>query len=64
VFDRSHEPVTRGAPVSEPFRFEAGGQRPGPDSERRDANTFLKFEDPDGNGWLVQGARRGTTPTS
>jgi catechol 2,3-dioxygenase-like lactoylglutathione lyase family enzyme len=57
------ELVTRGAPVSEPFHFEAGGQQPGPDAERRDYNTFLTFEDPDGNSWLVQEVRGGASPS-
>ena len=44
----------RGLPVSELFHFDAGGQQPGPDPERRDYGTFLSFSDPDGNGWLIQ----------
>ena len=48
----------RGAAVSELFHFGAGGQAPGPDPERRDYNSFFSFEDPDGNGWLVQEVRR------
>jgi catechol 2,3-dioxygenase-like lactoylglutathione lyase family enzyme len=48
----------RGLPVSEIFHFAAGGQQPGPDPERRSYNSFLSFSDPDGNGWLVQEARR------
>ncbi|HVS42294.1 MAG TPA: VOC family protein, partial [Candidatus Dormibacteraeota bacterium] len=31
---------------------------PGPDPERRDYGSFLSFQDPDGNGWLVQEVRR------
>jgi predicted enzyme related to lactoylglutathione lyase len=62
--DAAHdELVTRGAPVSEPFHFEAGGQQPGPDPGRRDYNTFLTLEDPDGNGWLVQENGRGAAST-
>ena len=26
----------------------------GPDPERRDYNSFVSFEDPDGNGWFLQ----------
>jgi catechol 2,3-dioxygenase-like lactoylglutathione lyase family enzyme len=48
------ELVERGVEVSEPFHFDEGGQRPGPDPERRDYASFLSLEDPDGNGWLVQ----------
>ena len=46
----------RGVGVSEVFHFEEGG-RSGPDPERRDYNSFLSFDDPDGNGWLVQEVR-------
>jgi catechol 2,3-dioxygenase-like lactoylglutathione lyase family enzyme len=48
------ELLGRGVQASEPFHFEDGGQRPGPDPERRAYNTFISFSDPDGNGWLVQ----------
>jgi catechol 2,3-dioxygenase-like lactoylglutathione lyase family enzyme len=51
------ELVARGMPVSEPFHFTEGGQTPGPDPERRDFGTFLSFQDPDGNGWVVQEVR-------
>jgi catechol 2,3-dioxygenase-like lactoylglutathione lyase family enzyme len=51
--------VERGVDVSEVFHFEAGGQTPGPDPERRDYGSYLSFSDPDGNGWVVQEARRG-----
>ena len=44
----------RGLDVSEVFHFEAGGQKPGPDPERGNYNSFLSFSDPEGNGWLVQ----------
>ena len=53
----------RGANPSEIFHFEAGGEVPGPDPERRDYNSFLSFKDPDGNGWLVQEVRR-TAPAA
>jgi predicted enzyme related to lactoylglutathione lyase len=48
----------RGAGVSEIYHFAEGGQTPGPDPERRDYGSFLSFQDPDGNGWLVQEVRR------
>ena len=49
------ELVKRGAAVSEVFHYGASAERtPGPDPERRDYNSYLSFEDPDGNGWLVQ----------
>jgi catechol 2,3-dioxygenase-like lactoylglutathione lyase family enzyme len=44
----------RGVEVSDVFHFEAGGQKPGPDPERGSYNSFLSFNDPEGNGWLVQ----------
>ncbi len=44
----------RGVDVSEVFHFEEGQQRPGPDPERADFNSFLSFSDPDGTGWMVQ----------
>jgi len=57
--DAAHAELTgRGTEVSEIFHFEAGGQARGPDPERRDYGSFLSFSDPDGNGWLVQEARR------
>lgn len=46
--------VERGVQASEVFHFVAGGQTPGHDPERRDYNSFLSFNDPDGNAWLVQ----------
>jgi predicted enzyme related to lactoylglutathione lyase len=50
--------VERGTDVSDLFHFEAGGQMPGPDPQRSNYNTFFSFNDPDGNGWLVQEVRR------
>lgn len=43
-----------GVEVSEPFHFGTEGQTPGLDPERRDYGTYLSFNDPDGNGWLIQ----------
>ncbi len=48
----------RGVEVSEVFHFEDGQQRPGPDPERADFNSFLSFSAPDGTGWMVQESRR------
>ncbi|HEY7932812.1 MAG TPA: VOC family protein [Solirubrobacteraceae bacterium] len=50
----------RGVALSELFHFGEGGQKPGPDPDRRDYNSFFSFEDPDGNGWLVQEVTRHT----
>ena len=48
----------RGVEVSEPFHFEAGQQKPGPDPQRASYNSFLAFSDPDGNSWMVQEGKR------
>ena len=50
--------VERGTDVSDLFHYEAGGQMPGPDPQRSNYNSFFSFNDPDGNGWLVQEVRR------
>ena len=46
--------VGRGIDVSEPFHFGPEGQTPGVHPERSDYNSFATFNDPDGNGWLLQ----------
>ncbi len=56
--------VERGAEVSEVFHAGAAGAQlqpddtsdrvNGPDPNHRSYNTFATFEDPDGNGWLLQ----------
>ena len=46
--------LERGAGVSEVFHFGENGQTPGHDPERRDYNSFVSFDDPDGNSWLIQ----------
>jgi catechol 2,3-dioxygenase-like lactoylglutathione lyase family enzyme len=48
------ELVARGIKVSEPFHFGPEGQTPGRDPQRASYATFASFEDPDGNGWLLQ----------
>jgi catechol 2,3-dioxygenase-like lactoylglutathione lyase family enzyme len=58
------ELVERGAEVSEVFHAGAAGAQlqpddtsdrvNGPDPNHRSYNTFATFEDPDGNGWLLQ----------
>jgi predicted enzyme related to lactoylglutathione lyase len=48
------ELVGRGAQVSELFHFEQGRQVSGCDPDRNDYGSFLNFNDPDGNGWMVQ----------
>jgi predicted enzyme related to lactoylglutathione lyase len=44
----------RGMDVSEVFHFESTGQVPGPDPRHADYGSYLSFNDPDGNGWMVQ----------
>jgi hypothetical protein len=44
------------------FHFEEGARAPEPDPGRGDYNSFLTFNDPDGNGWLVQEVRRARPP--
>ena len=53
------ELVGRKVDASEIFHFGAGGQEPGPDPERRDYGSFLSFNDPDGNSWVVQEVKHG-----
>ena len=55
------ELVQYGVDVSGVFHFEGGlhftgtqGRAPGPDPERRSYFTFASFNDPDGNGWMLQ----------
>ena len=55
------ELVGYGVDVSGLFHFEGGphftgtqGRVPGPDPERRSYYTFASFNDPDGNGWVLQ----------
>jgi catechol 2,3-dioxygenase-like lactoylglutathione lyase family enzyme len=57
------ELAERGVDSSEIFHFEEGGQLPGPDPQRSDYGSFLSFNDPDGNGWLVQEVGRQTEPS-
>jgi catechol 2,3-dioxygenase-like lactoylglutathione lyase family enzyme len=46
--------VDAGVEVSEPFHFGAEGQTTGLHPERASYGTYLSFNDPDGNGWVVQ----------
>jgi len=58
--------LTRGVPVTEVFHGEAAHDGPdepylfgrirvaGPDPEHRSYRSFVSFQDPDGNGWLLQ----------
>lgn len=44
----------RGIPVEEPFWFGPGGRQPGIDPDHHDYASYATFQDPDGNGWLLQ----------
>ena len=48
------ELVDRGVDISEPLHFGAEGQTPGVHPERENYGSFATFNDPDGNGWLLQ----------
>ena len=55
------ELIGRGADVSEVFHVEGGlsfsgtkGRVPGPDPQGRSYFSYATFNDPDGNGWLLQ----------
>lgn len=48
------ELINRGVQVSEPFHFGPQGETPGIDPTRADYNSYASFNDPDGNGWLIQ----------
>jgi catechol 2,3-dioxygenase-like lactoylglutathione lyase family enzyme len=46
--------VSRGVEVSDLFHRDGGNLLPGPDPQRRSYLTYASFQDPDGNGWLLQ----------
>jgi catechol 2,3-dioxygenase-like lactoylglutathione lyase family enzyme len=46
--------IGRGVKVSEPYHKVAGAHVDGPDPERRSYGSYASFQDPDGNGWLLQ----------
>jgi catechol 2,3-dioxygenase-like lactoylglutathione lyase family enzyme len=48
----------RGVELSDTFHYGEAGQTPGVDPERRSYATFMPFQDPDGNTWLVQEVKR------
>jgi catechol 2,3-dioxygenase-like lactoylglutathione lyase family enzyme len=50
--------VSRSVEISEPFHFGPEGQTPGLDPDRRSHGSFASFNDPDGNGWMVQEVKR------
>jgi catechol 2,3-dioxygenase-like lactoylglutathione lyase family enzyme len=55
------ELVTRGLNASEVFHgspFSPAGRISGPDPERQSYRSYVAFEDPDGNAWIVQEVTR------
>jgi catechol 2,3-dioxygenase-like lactoylglutathione lyase family enzyme len=46
--------LERGVKVSDLFHRGEKGFEPGPDPQRASYQTYASFEDPDGNGWLLQ----------
>jgi catechol 2,3-dioxygenase-like lactoylglutathione lyase family enzyme len=55
------ELVTRGINPSEVFHgspFSPAGRISGPDPERQSYRSYVSFEDPDGNAWIVQEVTR------
>lgn len=46
--------VAAGVTVSELHHYVDGSRQPGPDPQRADYNTFMTFDDPDGNSWQLQ----------
>jgi catechol 2,3-dioxygenase-like lactoylglutathione lyase family enzyme len=48
----------RGVELADTFHYGQAGQTPGIDPERRSYATFMPFQDPDGNTWLVQEVKR------
>jgi hypothetical protein len=60
--EAAHEElVARGTHASEVFHgspFSPAGRISGPDPERQSYRSYVSFEDPDGNAWIVQEVRR------
>ena len=53
--------VARGIKATEVFHgspFSPAGRVSGPDSERKSYSSYVSFEDPDGNAWIVQEVTR------
>jgi catechol 2,3-dioxygenase-like lactoylglutathione lyase family enzyme len=54
------ELVGRGIDVSDPYHFGPEGQAPGVDPTHADFSSYVSFNDPDGNSWLIQERGYGT----
>jgi catechol 2,3-dioxygenase-like lactoylglutathione lyase family enzyme len=48
------ELIGRGVNAGEIFHFVDGKQAPGLDPRRADYGSYVSFEDPDGNSWVLQ----------
>jgi catechol 2,3-dioxygenase-like lactoylglutathione lyase family enzyme len=48
-----------GVAASDVFHFGPAGRADGPDPQRSSYNSFVTFDDPDGNSWLLQEVHRG-----
>jgi catechol 2,3-dioxygenase-like lactoylglutathione lyase family enzyme len=48
------ELVARGVTPGALIHFVEGRPEEGPDPQRQDYSTFFEFQDPDGNGWMIQ----------
>jgi catechol 2,3-dioxygenase-like lactoylglutathione lyase family enzyme len=46
--------IGRGVEVSDVFHLDGGRFVPGPDPDHRSYLSYASFNDPDGNGWLLQ----------
>jgi catechol 2,3-dioxygenase-like lactoylglutathione lyase family enzyme len=53
--EQAHRELTeRGVEISEIQHFVHGQPTPGPDPDRAPFNSFIFFQDPDGNRWAIQ----------
>jgi catechol 2,3-dioxygenase-like lactoylglutathione lyase family enzyme len=66
--EAAHEQVVaRGINASEVFHgspFSPAGRISGPDPERQSYRSYVSFEDPDGNAWIIQESRAGCPAAS
>ena len=51
------ELIGHGVEVGEIYHMGEGGPVPGPDPDHTSYNSYAEFNDPDGNGWLLQEIR-------
>ena len=58
IEEAREELVGRGVPASGVFHFGSSGRADGPDPQRGSYESFVTFDDPDGNTWLLQEVHR------